>query len=123
MGQLNAMPGAPQYTKQDLDDAYSVLLNDLNDAYWAAGDLTAKDQIYGLIEALNAMLTELDAADLESRDAAYAALLQQVTVVNKGLQSLQKQIDSIIKKINTAAAIISDVTKVLTIAAKVLPGL
>lgn len=122
MGQLNATPVEPQYTKQDLNDAYSALLNDLNDAYWAASDVNAKDEIYGLIEAINTILTEMDAVDLESRDAAYTALLQKVTTVNKGLQVLQKQIDSIIKKISTAAAIVSDVTKVLTVAAKVLPA-
>jgi len=123
MGGFNAEPTGAQYTKQDLEDAYSSLLNDLNDAYWAAGDLRAKDQIYGCIEVITAILTQLDAADLENRDATYSALLQQVTTVNKELDDLQQQINSIISRINTAATIVSDVAKVLTVAAKVFPGI
>lgn len=125
MGGSNVAPVAPAgapYTKQDLEDAYASLLNDLNEAYWAANDLSVKDQIYGFIEEVTKILAQLDAVDLEKRDAAYSGLLQQVKAVNKGLQDLQQQINTIIRRISTAATIISDVAKVLTVAAKVFPA-
>jgi len=119
MGGLNVGPTEPQYNKQDLEKAYSSLLNDLNEAYWAAGDLQTKDKLYGYIEAITEILANIDATDLENRDAGYSSLLQQVSSVNKELQSLQGQINTIISRINIAATIVSDVTKVVTIATKV----
>ena len=116
-------PVAPQYSKSDLRSAYSSLLNDLNDAYWAAGDLNVKDQIYGNIEAVGNLLSQLDATDLTTRDAQYSALTQQVGAVNKALSNLQQQINTMISRINTAATIAADIAKVLAIAAKVIPGI
>ena len=92
MGGPNVVPAGPQYSKQDLQGAYSTLLNNLNEAYWAASDLNAKDQVYGCIEAVTEVLAQMDAADLENRDAAYLAVLQQVSTVNKGLNDSSKSI-------------------------------
>ena len=121
MDAQNVVPGPPP-TAQDLSDAYSALLGDLNDAYWAASSLEVKDQLYGIIEAVTSLITQLVAADLASRDAAYAALVAQVAAVNKKLDVLQQQINSMINRINTAATIVSDVAKVLAVAATVIPG-
>lgn len=115
----NAAPGGPQYTKQDLHNAYAAVLGDLNDAYWAASDLNTKDRIYGNIEAVSNILTQLDAADIQARDAQYSALVQQVSTVNKSLSDLQQQINTLITRISTAATIASDIAKVVTVAAKV----
>lgn len=120
MGAQNAVPAGPQPTAQDLNNAYSDLLDDLNDAYWAASTLEVKDQLYGAIEAVSNLITQLDATDLTSRDASYAALVANVTNVNKQLDALQKDINTMISRINTAAAIVSNVARVLTVAAKVL---
>jgi hypothetical protein len=106
---------------QDLNNAYSDLLDDLNDAYWAAGTLDAKDQIKGISDEVTALITQLDSADLATRNAAFTALSNQVSGVNKQLQTLQTQISGIISKINTATAIVSDITKVVSIAAQVFP--
>jgi hypothetical protein len=121
MGSQNVVP-AGQPTVQDLNDAYSELLNDLNDAYWAASSMDAKDQLYGFIEAITSLVTQLNAADLTSRDAAYSALAVQVASANKQLGVLQKQINSLINRINTVAKIVADVDKVVAIAAKVVPA-
>lgn len=121
MGSQNVVP-AGQPTVQDLNDAYSELLNDLNDAYWAASSMDAKDQLYGFIEAITSLVTQLNATDLTSRDAAYSALAVQVASANKQLGVLQKQINSLINRINTVAKIIADVDKVVAIAAKVVPA-
>jgi hypothetical protein len=121
MGSQNVVP-AGQPTVQDLNDAYSELLNDLNDAYWAASSMDAKDQLYGFIEAITSLVAQLNATDLKSRDAAYSALAVQVASVNKQLDALQKQINSLINRINTVAKIVADVAKVVAIAAKVVPA-
>jgi hypothetical protein len=122
MGAQNVAPAGPQPAKQDLINAYSDLLGDLNDAYWAASSLDVKDQLYGIIEVVTSLVTQLVATDLASRDAAYAALVAQVSSTNKKLDALQQQINSMISRINTATTIVSDVAKVLAVAAKVLPG-
>ena len=121
MGSQNVVP-AGQPTVQDLNDAYSELLNDLNDAYWAASSMDAKDQLYGFIEAITILVAQLNSGDLESRDPAYAALAAQVASANKQLGALQKQISSLINRINTVAKIVADVDKVVAIAAKVVPA-
>jgi septal ring factor EnvC (AmiA/AmiB activator) len=120
MGSQQVVP-AGQPTKQDLDDAYSDLLDDLNDAYWAASNMDAKDQLYGLTEVVTNLVTQLDATDLSSRNSAYQTLASQIASVNKQLDTLQKQINSLINRINTAAKIVADVAKVASIAAKVVP--
>lgn len=113
------MQPAPISPSQQLNDAYSKLLDDLNDAFWAANTLEAKDQIKGFSEIVTDVITTLDATDLSTRDAQFAAAQTQVTSVNKQLQTLQQQINGIISKINTATAIVSDVTQAISLAAKV----
>jgi peptidoglycan hydrolase CwlO-like protein len=106
---------------QDLNNAYSALLSELNQAYWAADSMDVKDQLYGIIEIVTGLITQLDATDLETRDAAYDALLAQVGTVNKELKTLQGQINSLINRISTAATIVSGIAKVLSVAAEVFP--
>jgi peptidoglycan hydrolase CwlO-like protein len=106
-----------QTYSQALNDAYSQLLDDLNEAYWAASTMDAKDQIMGAIEVVTDVITALDATDLTTRNAEYTALQAQVKSVNDQLQTLQKQINAIISRINTAASIVSDITKAVSAAA------
>lgn len=105
-------------SSQMLCNAYSALLKDLNDAYWAAGTLAAKDQIRGYSDIVTDVMTQLIATDLSTRNAAYTALQAQVGSVSKQLQTLQQQINNIISKINTAAAIVTDIAKVVSVAAQ-----
>ena len=122
MGAQNFVPIGPPPTTQDLSNAYSALLGDLNDAYWAASSLEVKDQLYGIIEAVTSLITQLVATDLASKDAAYAALVGQVAAVNMKLDALQKQVNVMISRIGTAATIVSDIAKVLAVAARVIPA-
>ncbi len=109
-------------TAQDLNDAYSELLDDLNEAYWAAGDMGTKDTLYGYIEAVSGIITQLDSADLASRDPAYTTLVANVSQINTQLGILQQQINTLIARINTAATVISDIAKVLAVAAQLFPA-
>jgi hypothetical protein len=121
MGLVTAVPPAVVYSQQDLNDAYSQLLFDLNNAYWAAADMNTKDQIYGYVEVVTNLITQLNAADLTIRDEAYTSISQQVTTVNGQLKTLQQQISTIINRISTVTTILSDITKALTIAAQFFP--
>lgn len=107
--------------QQNLSDAYSVLLGDLNQAYWAADSLDEKDRLYAIIEVVTNLRTQLVAADFATRNAAYDALKAQVGSVNNELKTLQSQIKELINRISTAAAIVSDIAQVLSVAARVFP--
>ena|ERR1022692_2232810 len=113
----------PPASKQDLNDAYADLLDHLNEAYWAAGTREAKERIKRMIDAVTDAVTALDAADLTARDAAYTALNTKVVAVNGQLQTLQKEINGIVSKINAAKAIVEDITKVISVAAKVFSAI
>ena len=119
MGTNPASAGQP--SAQDLDDAYSELLNHLQAAFFAAATPADKAQINSLIHAVTDVITHLVGADLAKRDAAFTALSNQVTTVNTQLQTVQKQIDGIISRISSAATIIADITKVVSLAAQVFP--
>ncbi len=112
---------AAQPSAQDLNKAYSDLYDDLNEAFWAAGTLEAKDQIKGFMDEVSEVITALDSADLATRDATFDQLNAQVSTVNKQLQTLQQQINGIISRISTATAIISGITKVVSLAAQAFP--
>jgi hypothetical protein len=116
MGTSTAGPGP---SPQDLNDAYSELLNDLNAAFFAAADPNDKADLNDLIDMVTDVITGLNAADFSTRDAAFNALGAQVKTANTKLQTLQTQVNGIISKINTAATIVSDITKVAALAAKV----
>lgn len=123
MGSVTAVTPATVYSQQNLNDAYSQLLFDLNNAYWAAADMATKDQIYGYVEVVTNLITQLNAADLTARDATYTSLSQQVTTVNGQLKTLQQQISKIISRISTVTTILSDITKAIAVAAQFFPGI
>ena len=112
---------AGQPSAQDLNDAYSQLLNDLQSAFFAAAAPRDKAEINLLIHAVTDVITHLVGVDLAKRDAAFTALSNQVTTVNQRLETVQQQVDGIVSRINSAATIIADITKVVSLAAKVFP--
>jgi hypothetical protein len=120
MGAVGPVPAAIAYSQQDLNDAYSQLLFDLSNAYWAAGDMATKDQLYGYVEVVTNLITQLNATDLTIRDAQYTKASQQINAVNGQLKTLQGQITSLINRISTVSTIVADITKVLTVAAQVI---
>jgi peptidoglycan hydrolase CwlO-like protein len=104
-----------------LNEVFAELLDDLNRAYWAASTLAAKDQIKGVLEIVADAITTIDATDLSTKNAAYAALGTEVVSVNKQLQKLQAEIDGLISDIKTATAVVSDITQAVSVAAKMFP--
>jgi hypothetical protein len=112
---------APGPSGQDLNDAYSQLLNHLNEAYWAAGTTSDREQIKVVMDDVTDVITGLNATDLETRDDAYIALSAHVKTANKQLETLQHDIKGIVSGINTAAAIVSDISTVVSLAAQVFP--
>jgi len=109
----------PLPSEQDLNDAYSQLLQDLNVAFNAAGNPDDQADLNDLIDMVTDVITQLNSADFSTRDAAFNALGAQVKAANTKLKTLQTQVDGIIGRISTAATIISDITKVASMAAKV----
>jgi hypothetical protein len=120
MGLVAPTPAAAVYSQQDLNDSYSQLLFDLSNAYWAAADMPTKDQLFGYVEVVTNLIAQLNATDLSTRDATYTLTTQQITDVNGKLKILQGQISTIINRITTASTIVSDIAKVLTVAAQVV---
>lgn len=116
----NAGAPAPQPTAQDLNDAYSQLLNDLDTAFFAAS-LADQQQLKPIMDAVTDVITALNAADFSSRDAAFTVLSNQVKKANTQLQTLQQQINGVISRITTAATIVNGITKVVGLAAQAFP--
>jgi sulfur transfer protein SufE len=116
MGTSTAGPGP---SPQDLNDAYSELLNDLNAAFFAAADPNDKAELNDLIVMVTDVITGLNAADFSTRDAAFNALGAQVKTVNSRLQTLQAQVNRIIGIISTAAKVVAAINEVVNLAAKV----
>ena len=113
------MQPVPQPSSQSLDDLYAKLLDDLHRAFLAANTPAAKAEIDGASTIVADALTALNGADLSARDAAFAAARTKVASANERLETLQQQISSMVSKVSTADAIVSDVTNVILAAGKI----
>lgn len=100
--------------------AYLALFNALGDAYWAASDLDAKDQIQGVRDAVHRIITEINQAQLEADTAQLINLTPYVTRTNEALKRLQSDISSIVKRIEVAAEVESAIAKVLSLSGKLV---
>ena len=110
-----------QNPAQDLDQAYTDLLDALNDGFWAASTIEAKDKIKGVMDAVTDAIQDLDSADLTARNQQFTVLGTQLKTVNTQLQALQTQISNLVSRINTATSIISGITKVVTLVGQIFP--
>jgi len=99
----------------DTAASYQAVFDALGRAYWEASDLASKDQIHGAQEAIGEILTQLDEQDLASNTAAFIQLQPKIKAVNDALKTIQDQITQITKNIGTAGAVISAVSKVLSL--------
>lgn len=100
--------------------AYLALFKALGDAYWAASDLTAKDQIQGARDATHRIITEINEAQLEEDTAQLINLSSYVTKTNEALKQLQVNISIIVKRIEVAAEVESAIAKVLSLSGKLI---
>jgi|ERR1039458_9031123 hypothetical protein len=102
-----------------LRKAFYGLYNSLNDAYWAASTVEAKDQIHGAKDLVNQVLDTLDQADLEADNAAIATLTQSLNASIKDLSDLQKDLDAIVHNVAIASTAMQAIDAALTVAGKV----
>jgi chromosome segregation ATPase len=104
---------------ESLQSAFYALYQKLNDAYWAASTIEAKDQIHGAMDAVNEVLDILDQADLESDNAAVQSLSESLKASTKDLEDLQEQLDQIVHKVSLVSDVLGGIDKALTVAGKV----
>lgn len=107
---------------QALTDYIAALeqLHDLlDDAFWAASTMEAKDVFHGLSQAIFDILTPLEAGAIESATPQYVALKADVDAVNTKLQSVQGQVNDWIHKIDLANQVVGAMAQGIALAAKV----
>ncbi len=112
---------SPQPQQSDVYSAFKSLYDSLNDAYWAASTVEAKDRISGERDEVYEVMMDLVAEDIKSRTGDFQALSQKVTEVNKRLEALSKDIDSLVARVSAANAVVSGITQVLSLARAFFP--
>ncbi|MGA2802311.1 MAG: hypothetical protein ABSE97_08105 [Verrucomicrobiota bacterium] len=95
------------------------LYNLLNQAYWVASTIEAKDAINGLAQAVSDILTTLNQGALDSSTTQYTILKANVAAVNAKLQSVQTQISDWIHVISVATQVTNAMDQAINLAAKV----
>ncbi len=105
-------------TAQQLQAEYQELYNTLNESYWVATTIEAKDRIHGVAEMVFDILTDLNRADLSSRTQEFARIEQAVTEVNERLDDLKKEIDKFIHAVKMATRVTQAIDKALATASK-----
>jgi hypothetical protein len=103
----------------DLAAAYQDTFDALGRAYWDASDIASKDLIHGTQEAIAKIITAIDEQDLASNTALLIKLTPKIKAVNTALEEIKDCITKITKNIDTAADVISTVSKLLSL----MPGL
>jgi hypothetical protein len=94
---------------------YQAVYDALGRAYWEASDINSKDLIYGAQEAVGEIITTLDEQDLASNTNVFIQLKPKIDAVNVSLRTIQTQISTITKNINTASTVISAISKALSL--------
>jgi len=105
----------PTLQNPDPADAYKELYDSLDDAYWEASDINAKDLVHGVETEVGEILDAIVQQQLATNTAAFAALGTKITTTNAGLKKIQAQIDDITKNIATAGKVLGAIGKVLAL--------
>ena len=74
----------------------------LDQAYWEANSLSAKDAIYNIISGLNSELSELNKLSIQDHDLEYEPISPQFKEVLHKLSPLLKVIDEKVLRSSTA---------------------
>jgi hypothetical protein len=111
---------APVLTNPDTIQTYQMLYDILGRAYWEASDVTAKDTIQGVRDAIYEILTDLNRAKLDANTALFLALKSKIRDSNKALEEVKDRINTITKNISTASSVIAAIAKVVSIAPTLL---
>lgn len=109
---------SPQPQQGDIYTAYKNLYDSLNDAYWAASTIEAKDRIAGQRDQVYTVIMDLVADDIKSRTADFQALRTKVNDVNKRLKVLSDEIAQLVARVSTANAVVSGIAQVLGLSLK-----
>ena len=111
---MSATP-SPILQNPDAAATYQAVYDALGRAYWEASDIKSKDLIYGAQEAVGEIITALNAQGLASNTSMFLQLQPKINAVNTSLQTIQTQITTITKNINTSATVISVISKALSL--------
>jgi|ERR1700677_1121637 hypothetical protein len=104
---------------QDYITSLEQLHDLLDDGFWAATTIEAKDAINELSQAVFEILTTLEQQTIESATPEYVALKGTVDAVNAKLQIVQGQINAWIHKIELANQVAEAIAQAVALAAKV----
>jgi hypothetical protein len=99
----------------DPGTTYQAAYDALGRAYWDASDVQSKDLIHGAQQAIGDIITAIDEQQLSTNTALFIQLTPKIKAINTALAQIQKDITSITKNIDTAATVISAVTKVMSL--------
>jgi hypothetical protein len=112
------MPISPA-DQSSYQDALQQLYDTLNQAYWVATTIDAKDAINGAAQAVSDILTTLNQGALDSNTAQYTTLKSTVTAVNNKLITIKSQVNNWIHAISVAGQVAGAIDQALNLAAKV----
>ncbi len=116
---MSSMTIPPVLQNPDLGDAYQDTFDALGRAYWDASDIASKDLVHGTQEAIGHIITAIDEHDLAHNTELFLELTPKIKAVNEALEEIKNCITKITKNIDTAADVISAVSKLLSL----MPGL
>ena len=108
----STLPAALQ--NPDPAATYQAAYDALSKAYWGASDLSNKDMIHSAQEGIHDIITALNEQKLASNTELFIQLNPKIKAVNVALQKIKEEIAQITKNINTASAVTSAITKVLS---------
>ena len=113
-------------SQNDKSDEFYVALgecyNALNDAYWAASTIDAKDIILGCMRHVSDLRDIMLLQDLTKRNTAFKEAEEQIAVGNKRLEKLKEDIDNLINKIDAITKVVTTIGKILSLKNSI-PGL
>jgi hypothetical protein len=88
------------------------LLSVLDDAYWEASSMDRKDLIYGIISVLHQEHGELAKLSIQDHHMTYQPVTENFKDLTIKLKVLRRQIDELVLRPKTAAALEPLITKV-----------
>jgi lipoate synthase len=110
---------SPILQNPDPGATYQAAYDALGKAYWDASDIQSKDLVHGAQQAIGDIITAIDEQQLATNTELFIQLTPKIKAINTALAQIQKDITIITKNIDTAATVISAVTKVMSL----YPGL
>jgi hypothetical protein len=118
----STVPASTPLDPQSLQDYTTALeqLHDLlDDAYWSATTIEAKDAINDLSQSIFEILTTLEQQAIQTATPEYIALKSTVDAVNANLQVFQGKVNGWIQKIDIANKVLSAIAQAVAQAGKV----